>query len=333
MPAHVSRAAVAGTKRANVDIVMIPKNTADPFFSAISHGMTLAAEAAHGGYQYYGTAEPSVPGQVALIRSVAAKSGVSAITISANDPAAPVPALDAAKARGIKIVGYDADVQRQARTVFVEDAPTPAFAGGQLTLLAQELHYRGTFAIISAEPTASNQNLWIAYMKKMLKTPAYRHMRLLDVLYGNDQTSQSYQATVTLLDKYPHINGIIAVTPVALDAAAKVLQSDNKVGTVALTGLGFPPDDANLLKSGVVKAYVFDDPNRIGYVTYYAALAVVRGQITGAPGQVFTAGKLGKFTVGPHGDVIAGPAIVFTAKNVASYLASDFQTTWHDVRP
>lgn len=170
-------------------------------------------------------------------------------------------------------------------------------------------------------------------MKSMLKTPKYKNMKLLEVLYGNDQTSDSYQAAVTLLQKYPSIGGIIAVTPVALDAAAKLLQSDNKVGKVALTGLGFPPDDANLLKSGVVKAYVFDDPNRIGYVTYYAAAAVARGQITGKTGQTFKAGKLGTLTVGPDGTVNAGPAIIFTAKNVDSYLATDFQTAWHNVTP
>lgn len=316
-----------------VNVVMIPKNTADPFFSAISHGMTQAAQESHGGYEYYGTAEPSVPDQVNLIRSVAAKSGVNAISLSANDPAAPVPALQSAKLRGIKVLTYDADVQQQARSVFVADAATPQFAGDQLQILAQQLNYRGTFAIISAEPTASNQNLWISYMKSMLTTPKYRNMKLLEVLYGNDTTSDSYQATVTLLDKYPNVNGIVAVTPVALDAAASVLKSDHKVGKVALTGLGFPPDDASLLKSGVVKTYVFDDPNRIGYVTYFAAAAVARGQITGKAGQTFTAGTLGKFTVGPDGTVTAGPAIEFTASNVDSYLSSDFQTSWHNVKP
>ena len=118
--AKATGATTASTSSKPFDLIMIPKNTANPFFSAIAHGMDQAAEALHGGFQYYGTVEPDVPGQVALIRSSTAKAP-TVIALSANDPTAPCPALKAARANGIKTVTYDADVSPSCRTLFIQD--------------------------------------------------------------------------------------------------------------------------------------------------------------------------------------------------------------------
>jgi len=314
------------------DLIMIPKNTANPFFSAIAHGMDEAAEALHGGFQYYGTVEPDVPGQVALIRSSTAKAP-TVIALSANDPTAPCPAFKAAQADGIKTVTYDADVSASCRTLFIQDASNENIGGEQLGILGKAMNYKGTFAVISAETTAANQNAWIAVIKSLLRTPQYQNMKLVQILYGNDDTTTSYQDAVTLLDEYPSLNGILAITPVGLDAAAKVLETQHKVGTIKLSGLGFPPDDASLLTTGVVPAYVLYNPVLIGYLTYYASYDLAQGVITGKAGQSFTAGKLGKFTIGPEGTILSGNAVIFTRQNVKNYLATYFATSWHDINP
>ena len=43
------------------------------------------------------------------------------------------------------------------------------------------------------------------------------------------------------------------------------------------------------------------------------------GKITGAAGQTFTAGKLGKFTIGTDDTVLLGPPFVFDSANINKF--------------
>ena len=55
----------------------------------------------------------------------------------------------------------------------------------------------GKFAILSASPDAANQNAWIAAMKEALKDPKYAKLKLVDIVYGNDQSEDELQPGAT----------------------------------------------------------------------------------------------------------------------------------------
>jgi rhamnose transport system substrate-binding protein len=73
------------------------------------------------------------------------------------------------------------------------------------------------------------------------------------------------------------------------------------------------------VKDGTVQQFSLWDPEKLGYLASYAAAALASGQITGAEGQKFKAGKLGEYTVGKNGEVILGPPTVFTKNNIDDY--------------
>lgn len=50
-----------------------------------------------------------------------------------------------------------------------------------------------------------------------------------------------------------------------------------------------------------------------------AAVNLASKTITGAQGQSFTAGKLGKFTIGADHTVLLGPPFVFSKSNIANF--------------
>ena len=58
---------------------------------------------------------------------------------------------------------------------------------------------------MSAAASATNQNAWIKYMKQQLKK--YPKMKLVDVVYGNDDPTVSTQVTQGLLQKHPEPEG------------------------------------------------------------------------------------------------------------------------------
>jgi rhamnose transport system substrate-binding protein len=98
----------------------------------------------------------------------------------------------------------------------------------------------GEFAVLSATPDAANQNAWIEAMKKTLADPKYKDLKLVDVVYGDDQSEKSYNAALALVDKHPNIKVIMAPTTVGIVAASKAMQDEKMCDKVKVSGLGLP---------------------------------------------------------------------------------------------
>jgi len=310
---------------ADCQMTMIPKNTDNPFFAAAAFGADEAA-AKLGGKKvnYTGTAQPDVPGQIQRIQS-ATQQGSCAIAVSGLDPDALAPSLKQARSSGTRVVSFDADVAKDARALWVTGAADEALGVTQFKLLAEQMGNKGQYAIISAQSTAAGQNAWIKAAAKEAEKPEYAGMKLVKTVFGNDVPQTSYDAAVSLFQAFPDLKGVLAITPVALEAAVKAKADQKADPGLVITGLGWPPSDGALLKDGTLTSFVLWSPRAMGYVTYYAVQALLTGKITGAEGDTFEAGSYGTFTVGAHGEVDAGKPIVFTADNVDDQL-ENFRT-------
>ncbi len=121
-------------------------------------------------------------------------------------------------------------------------------------------------------------------------------MKLVKVAYGDDDDQKSFQETQGLLQAYPDLKGIISPTTVGIAAAARYISGSKYKGKVALTGLGTPNQMRQFVKDGTVEKFALWNPADLGYLASYAAAALASGQITGAEGEKFKAGKLGERT-------------------------------------
>ena len=299
-------------------IFLIPKFIGIPVFTLNGVGGKEAAKKLGDTVTYNGPTEASAAKQVPFI-DTAVRQGYNAIVISANDPNAVAPALRRAQARGLKVVSYDADAAKNARTVYVSPPDTQAIGAGQVEWVGSQIGYRGEIAILSATTTAANQNAWIAVMKKELRKAKYRNMKLVKIAYGNDNDTKSATETQALLQAYPNLKGIIAPTSVGLPAAARVLQQAGKCRTVALTGLATPNAMRAYTKRGCGRKFGLWNEVDFGYLAVYVAHAVLEGQLTGKAGESLTAGRLGKRTVGANNTMPMGPPLVFTPQNIDKY--------------
>src|SRR5947209_7341040 len=299
-------------------VFLIPKFVGIPVFTQNANGAKLAAKELGDTIVYNGPTEASATAQVPFIDS-AVRQGAKAIIISGDDPNAVAPALKRAMAKGVKVVSYDADVATDARTVYVSPPAAKDMGYFEVEWLGSQIGYKGQIAILSSTPTAANQNTWIKFMKEALKLPKYKNMQLVKIAYGNDNDTKSAQETQALLQAYPNLKGIIAPTTVGVNAAARVLQQAHKCGIVNLTGLGLPSQMRTYIKAGCAKKVGLWDEFKFGYVAQYAAHAVLAGKLTGKAGESFTAGKLGKRTVGPDRTVIFDKPLVFTKETVDNF--------------
>jgi rhamnose transport system substrate-binding protein len=309
----------SGGLKKGLKVFVIPKNLGNPYFTtsdSVKSGGALAALAALGetGTETSGTdATPS--SQIPAIQAAIAK-GANALVLSATDPAALCPTLNSAMKRGITVVTYDSDAPN-CRSLFINQASTAAIGTSEVDLLAKQIHDTGEIAIVSAEASATNQNAWIAYMKKELTK--YPKMKLVSTVYGNDEPATATQVTQGLLEQYPNLKGIISPTTVGILAAAGVLDTPKYRGKVALTGLGTPDSMKKYVADGTVQSFELWNPANLGYLAAYAAVNYASKKITNASGQSFTAGKLGKFTVGADHTILLGPPFVFTKANIGNF--------------
>jgi rhamnose transport system substrate-binding protein len=317
-----SSAAHASTKnglKTGLKVFVIPKNLGNSYFtvadSAKSGGAIAALDAlGETGTETSGTAATPAD-QIPAIQAAIAK-GANAIVLSATDPTALCPTLESAMKKGITVVTYDSDAPT-CRDMFINQASSQAIGDIEVQLMAQDIHDTGEIAIVSAEASATNQNTWIMYMKQELAK--YPKLKLVSVVYGNDDTATSTQVTQGLLEHYPDLKGIISPTTVGIAAAAAVLDTAKYRGKIALTGLGDPDQMKQFVNDGTCASFALWNPANLGYLAAYAAVELASKKITNATGQSFSAGKLGTFTVGADATILLGPPTVFTKANIASF--------------
>jgi rhamnose transport system substrate-binding protein len=306
-----------GDGDANLAITFLPKNLGNPYFDTSSKGGKAAVEEFGGTFAEVGPTEAAPDAQVSFINTLT-QQGVGGIVVSANDPEAICDALNEARDNGIKVVTFDSDTNPDCRDLFINQATAEGIAKVQVDLIAEQIGDEGEIAILSATANATNQNAWIDLMKADLEAN-HPNITLVDVVYGDDDDQTSFDKTAALLQTHPNLKGIVSPTTVGIAAAARYLSTSEYKGKVALTGLGTPNQMRDFVEDGTVTAFALWNPEDLGDLAAFAAQALITGEITGAEGDTFEAGKLGSYTVGENGSVLLGDPYVFDADNIGDF--------------
>ncbi len=204
---------------------------------------------------------------------------VDAIAVSANDPDALVPTLKRAMERGIKVVSYDsggrAGGPRGASRAVIGSAHRRNRGGADGRARAQVMEGKGKFAVVSATPTSTNQNSWLAEMRKAL--PQHAGLELVSVVYGDDVSDKSYREAVALLKQHPDLAVLVSISSVGIVASARAVEDQGLTGKVKVTGLGLPSELAGYVEKGVVPKFAIWNPIDLGYSTTQIAVRLARG--------------------------------------------------------
>ncbi|GAA0573065.1 rhamnose ABC transporter substrate-binding protein [Kribbella sandramycini] len=299
-------------------IAYLPKQLNNPYTDVEVGGGKVAVDEIKGAYKLVGPNDASASSQVSYINTLIQQQQ-DVIAVAANDPNAVCPSLNQARKAGIKVITFDSDASKTCRDAFINQATTQGI-GESLVKMASELAGgEGEIAVLSATPNATNQNSWIEVMKTELAKPANSKLKLVKIAYGNDEDQKSFTEAQGLLQSYPNLKVIVSPTTVGIAAASRYVSASSYKGKVAITGLGLPNQMRQYVKDGTVKKFALWNPADIGYLAAYAGAAMSSGQITGAQGEKFTAGKLGEYTIGADGEIVLGPPTEFTAENIDKF--------------
>lgn len=297
------------------------KNTGNPYGERQMDGFRIAIE--EQGHEAILRAPdlPTAEAQILIIEELIAQR-VDSISITANDFDALRPALEKAIDAGIKVLSADSPVNPLSRMVHINQADPERIGRTLVRAIYDMIGGSGEIAILSATSVAANQNLWIEWMKKELEDPKYAQVKLVDIVFGDDLRDKSVAEAEALLRKHPNLEGIISPTTVGIAATGRVLTDKGLKDVVHLTGLGLPSEMAEYIESGVCDWMYLWNPIDVGYLTGYAAVALVDGTITGAVGEKIVAGRLGEREIIQDGDgtqIMLGDPFRFDPENIAEW--------------
>jgi rhamnose transport system substrate-binding protein len=325
-PKEESAAPAKATPGQEVNMVLLPKFLGILVFDQANNG----AQAAHkelgnpGKLEFLGpTPENSVAGQIDIV-TTAATQGMDAIMISNNAGDQIVPAAKAAKEAGMTVVTWDSPIPSgEGEDVFVAQVDFDE-TGEVMAQMARDIigPDGGQFAVLSASPDASNQNAWIAALQEALKKDEYANLELVDIVYGNDQSEDSYNQALALVDKYPDLKLIMAPTTVGITAASKAMQDEGLCDEVKVSGLGLPAEMVSYTLNGCAPEFALWSFDDLGYLTYYVTYMLATGDLQAEEGASFEAGRMGTYTIekDPTRDnglrVLMGPFTIYNKDNV-----------------
>jgi rhamnose transport system substrate-binding protein len=240
---------------------------------------------------------------------------VDAIAVSANDPDALVPTLKRAMERGIKVVSYDSGVATAGRIAHLAPS-SDQLIGETVVALAAELAPggKGKFAVVSATPTSTNQNSWLAEMRKALLQRA--GLELVSVVYGDDVSDKSYREAVAVLKQHPDLSVLVSISSVGIVASARAVEDQGLRGKVPVTGLGLPSELVGYVQKGVVPKFAIWNPIDLGYATTQIAVRLARGD---DPAKPIYMGRMGEVTFGADGVGAMSKPFIYDINNVADF--------------
>lgn len=301
-----------------IKIAVIPKINGIPYYQAVKKGVDEAAAELGDKVDviWNGPSSDEASQQVQIVENMV-NAKVDVIAIAANDPDAVTPALKEAQAAGIKVITWDGDAG--TRDAFVQLVDPDAFGAEFVKEMVDQVGEDADVAIITSTFTAPNQNSWIEGINKAIEKDYPQLNIVTTVESGEDQQEAMNQAT-NILQAYPDVKGIFAITTAALPGAAQAVEELGKSGQIAIVGNSTPNVINQYFKSGTLKSAALWNPIDHGYLTVMTAYADARGEI--AEGTSFEAGRLGSYT--PESDDVSlaitlGEPLVFTAENIDDY--------------
>jgi rhamnose transport system permease protein len=295
-------------------IALMPKAKGDPYFVSCKEGADEAAKELGVELLWDGPTDLDPAKQNEVVEAWITR-GVDVIAVSVENKVGISTVLRKAKDKGIKVITWDADSEKDARDFFIDQA-TPQGIGYTLTdEAARILKNKGEFAIITASLSAANQNEWIKYIKERL-SQKYPDLKLVATQPSEGDRDRAFAETQTVLKVYPDVKLIMAIAAPAVPGAAEAVQQSGRTD-VKVTGLSLPNMNKPYVKAGVVESVVLWNTVDLGYLTVYAAHALSTGQLKRGDNEI-NAGRLGKIEVA-NDEVRLGAPFIFDKHNIDQF--------------
>ena len=312
-PAAQSQNAVTPTGKKSV-IAMMPKAKGDPYFISCRKGAEEAAKELGAELLWDGPTDLDPAKQNEVVQAWITR-GVDAIAVSVENKEGISTVLRKAREKGIKVITWDADSEKDARDFLINQA-TPQGIGETLTdEAARIMGSKGEFAIITASLSAANQNEWIKFIKQRL-AEKYPEMKLIAIQPSDGDRDKAFAETQNVLKVYPNVKLVMGIAAPAVPGVAEAVKQSGRTD-VKVTGLSLPNMCKPYVKEGIIDSFVLWNTGDLGYLTVYAANALSDGSFKSGDTKI-KAGRLNEIEVAGD-EVRLGKPFIFNKGNIDNF--------------
>lgn len=311
-------AGLAGcARRSGTLVAFVPKFTSDPYFLSANLGAQEAGREVGVNVLYNGPVDANVAGQVDIVDRLI-RNRVDAISICALDPDALTPSLRRARARGIAVNCWDADVRPDGREVFLNQASYAAIGEAIADIMARGAGTTGERLMLAGSLTASNMLAWQAAIQDAIARK-YPGMRIKATLLGEQDIEKGKNVALNYLRANPDVTGVFTNDGIAtVSAGEAVMQLGRPAGSITIAGIGVPNSIRPYVRQGVIREAVLWSPIDIGYAAIRISKAQLDHRLDPASGGL-KAGRLGTLRFTTPDTLLLGPPLIFSAANIDQF--------------
>jgi len=243
--------------------VMVPKGV-HPYYEPCYQGFQAAAAKYGVKVDKVDPQKFELPLQVKVIEDLIAQK-VDGIAISALDDAGLVPVIHDAMKAGIKVITFDAPApSSEALTYIGTDNKT---AGSEAAKkMAELMKGEGDLIILQGGLGATNLNLRTQGFKETMAQVAPK-VKILDVVDEGGDFAQTVNKTEAILETYPKLKAIFAVSAEGAPGAAQVLKQQKKAGKIVLAGFDDLKDTLEGIKDNTISFCLVQKTYKMGWLS------------------------------------------------------------------
>lgn len=226
---------------------------------------------------YTGTPEVDTAKLINLIQDMTAR-GVKAICVASGDATSVVPALKEARAKGIKVVSWDLDIDKEGRDAYAGLMDlTVGLGTPMLETVVKTIGEEGEWAILDGVIT----NAFLAQRAEAIKKLAaekYPKLKLVAHEGTDGDPTKAYTVTQNLLAAHPNLKAIVSNVSTCYGPAGKAIEDAGKVGQVYICGQSSPNLAKPAIESGSGKYATLWDPGRWAEFVTTVAVKLLEGE-------------------------------------------------------
>lgn len=259
-PAPSTPSTAAGKPR----IAVIPKGTTHVFWQAVATGARAAGEQVGVDVVWKGPLQENDRAQQIQLVQQFVGEGIAGLALAPLDHAALVPAVAAAKQKGIPVVIFDSDLDGTPGQDFASFVATDNKKGGEMAghHLAKLLAGKGKVVLlryqVGSASTEAREAGFLAAMKAMgLQV-------LVDNRYAGATVGDAKTAALNLADALRQAQGVFCSNESATAGMLQALEQLGLAGKVRFVGFDASPPIVAALRAGTLDAIVVQDPKKMG---------------------------------------------------------------------
>lgn len=302
-----------------VRIALVVSRPGDDYFNACRQGAAEAAAEVDGVQLTY-TSPPTADAdlQVRLVDDLVSQQ-YDAIVVAPTAAEAVYAACNRAIRAGTKVISIDHPLPPNARVLHVAAPDLTNAAPVLLQIMNTALGKSGEVAVLSTGPDDAGHAAMAKALQKEWLKGEYAELALVTTVFGGGDVQQSYAETLSILQAYPNLRGIIAPQLGGVAGASRAVMDMGRGTSVKVTGVGLPSRLVTAMQAGVVPAFVTWSPVDVGYAAVRIALALLKNEVVVQAGIPIATGRLGQLVVDDNGALVVGELITIDPATLEKY--------------